>query len=70
MSFFNRVFWRPRVADEVDEELAFHMELRTQELVARGMDPAAASGPSRSAPRSASRRRWPPAGRYPVSSSA
>lgn len=42
MSFFNRVFWRPRVADEVDEELAFHIEMRTQELVARGMDPAAA----------------------------
>ena len=31
MGFFNRVFWRPRVGDEVDEELAFHLEMRTRE---------------------------------------
>ena len=37
MTFFNRVFWRPDVDDEVDEELAFHVEMRTRELVARGM---------------------------------
>ena len=39
MGFFNRVFWRPRVGDEVDEELAFHVEMRTREYIARGMDP-------------------------------
>lgn len=42
MPFFNRVFWRPSVSDEVAEELAFHLEMRTRELIARGMDPAAA----------------------------
>ncbi len=40
MNPFNRVFWRPRVPDEVDEELAFHAEMRAQELIAGGMDPA------------------------------
>src|SRR6476469_9652842 len=39
---FNRVWWRPRVGDEVDEELAFHVEMRTRELIERGMDPEAA----------------------------
>ena len=33
---FNRVWWRPRVGDEVDEELAFHVEMRTRELIAEG----------------------------------
>src|SRR3954462_2936219 len=42
MNPFNRVFWRPRVSDEVDEELSFHAEMRTQHLIAGGMDPAAA----------------------------
>jgi putative ABC transport system permease protein len=42
MGFFNRVFWRPRVGDEVDEELAFHLEMRTREYIARGMDPESA----------------------------
>ena len=42
MSFFNRVPWRPRVDDEVDEEVAFHLEMRTREYIAGGMDPAAA----------------------------
>jgi putative ABC transport system permease protein len=42
MNPFARVWWRPRVGDEVDEELAFHLEMRTRELVAGGMDPAAA----------------------------
>src|SRR5262249_1223042 len=42
MTPFNRVWWRPSVADEVDEELAFHLEMRTRELVARGMEPEAA----------------------------
>ncbi len=29
--------WRVRVDDEVDEELAFHLEMRTRELIAGGM---------------------------------
>ena len=35
-------FSRPNVGNEVDAELAFHVEMRTRELVARGMDPAVA----------------------------
>ena len=35
-------FWGPDVRSDVDDELAFHVELRVDELVARGMDPAAA----------------------------
>ena len=42
MTFFNRIGWRPRVAEEVDEELAFHLEMRTRDLIAGGMDRAAA----------------------------
>jgi putative ABC transport system permease protein len=42
MSPFNRLFWRPPVEHEVDEELEFHREMRTRELIARGMDPDAA----------------------------
>jgi putative ABC transport system permease protein len=34
--------WRIPLDQEVDEELALHIELRTRELVERGMDPAAA----------------------------
>lgn len=33
---------RPRVRDEVSEELAFHLEMRTRELMREGMDEAAA----------------------------
>ncbi len=36
-----RRFW-PRIAEEVDAELAFHVDMRTRELIARGMDPRAA----------------------------
>lgn len=32
--------WRVPVDQEVDEELAFHLEMRTRELVDAGMDPA------------------------------
>jgi putative ABC transport system permease protein len=39
---FNRVPWRPKVDDEVDDELAFHIEMRTREYVANGMHPEAA----------------------------
>src|SRR4029453_10903630 len=42
MGFFNRVAWRPTVNREVDDELAFHLEMRTREFIERGMDPAAA----------------------------
>jgi putative ABC transport system permease protein len=45
MTFGQRLrsrFWKPRVEDEVDAEFDFHVEMRTRELVARGMDPAAA----------------------------
>jgi len=32
--------WKPpRVADEVDDELALHVEMRTREFIERGMDP-------------------------------
>jgi len=32
-------FWQPPLSREVDEELAFHLEMRVRELVARGMPP-------------------------------
>jgi putative ABC transport system permease protein len=35
-------FWRARVEDEVDAELAFHVEMRARELVAQGMHPTEA----------------------------
>ena len=31
--------WRVPLDQEIDEELALHLELRTRELVERGMDP-------------------------------
>ena len=31
--------WKASVADEVDAELAFHVEMRTREYIARGLDP-------------------------------
>jgi putative ABC transport system permease protein len=31
--------WAVPVEQEVDEEIAFHLEMRTRELIARGMDP-------------------------------
>ena len=34
--------WRIPLDREIDEELALHVEMRTRELVARGMDPEAA----------------------------
>src|ERR671931_1357639 len=34
--------WQPTVSEEVDEELAQHLELRVRELRARGMDAATA----------------------------
>ncbi|MDQ3419945.1 MAG: permease prefix domain 1-containing protein, partial [Acidobacteriota bacterium] len=34
--------WRVGLEQEVDEEIAFHLEMRTRELIERGMDPAAA----------------------------
>jgi hypothetical protein len=34
--------WRIPIDSEIDEELALHIEMRTRELVARGMDPKSA----------------------------
>jgi len=34
--------WRVPLDQEVDEEIAFHIEMRTREIVAQGMDPNAA----------------------------
>jgi predicted permease len=34
--------WRVPLDQEVEEELAFHVEMRTRELIARGIDPATA----------------------------
>lgn len=42
MSRFSRWPWKPPVDDEVDDELAFHLEMRTRELVEGGMPPEAA----------------------------
>jgi len=36
------VLWRVPLEREVDDELRLHIEMRTRELVARGIDPAAA----------------------------
>ncbi len=36
------LFWKPKVEDEVSDELAFHLEMRVRELVERGMPPEAA----------------------------
>jgi hypothetical protein len=34
--------WRVEITQEVDEEIAFHVEMRTRELVERGVDPRVA----------------------------
>ena len=34
--------WRVSIGEEVDEEIAFHIEMRTRELIERGVDPKAA----------------------------
>src|SRR5688572_25130614 len=34
--------WRVPIDQEIDEEIALHIEMRTRELVERGMDPKAA----------------------------
>jgi predicted permease len=36
------LLWKPPVEQEVDSELAFHLEMRMREYVARGMDPTTA----------------------------
>src|SRR4030095_4557543 len=33
------LLWKASVADEVDAELAFHVEMRTREYIARGLEP-------------------------------
>jgi predicted permease len=42
------LLWRVPLDQEVDEELAFHLEMRTRDLIARGMDPSAARDAARS----------------------
>jgi hypothetical protein len=42
MNPFHRPWWRPRVSDEVDEELSFHFEMKVRDLMARGVDPVTA----------------------------
>ncbi len=37
-----RWLWKKSIDDEVSDELALHLEMRTREYIARGMDPAAA----------------------------
>ncbi len=37
-----RAIWKTSVADEVDDELAFHIEMRTRALIAQGVPPDAA----------------------------
>jgi predicted permease len=39
---FRSLLWKTPVEREVDAELAFHLEMREREYVARGMEPAAA----------------------------
>ena len=36
------LLWKPPVEQEVDSELAFHLEMRLRDNIARGMDPGAA----------------------------
>jgi putative ABC transport system permease protein len=36
------LLWKASIDDEVNAEFAFHVDMRTRELVARGMDPVAA----------------------------
>src|SRR4051812_48001086 len=33
------LLWKASVADEVDAELSFHVEMRTRELIAQGLSP-------------------------------
>ncbi len=40
--WFREFWWRPSVDREVADELDFHIEMRTRELVTRGLDPASA----------------------------
>jgi putative ABC transport system permease protein len=39
---FRSWLWKPSVAEEVDGEFAFHLEMRTREYVTRGLSPDAA----------------------------
>jgi hypothetical protein len=41
----------PDPGAEVEEEISFHLEMRTQEYLAAGLDPAAARFPARRATR-------------------
>ena len=41
------LFWKPPVDEEVSSELAHHLEMLEQEMMARGLDPAAARAAAR-----------------------
>ena len=38
----NKQFFKPKAGTRVDDELAFHIEMHTRDLIARGMDPVQA----------------------------
>src|SRR5687767_12496599 len=39
---FRLAVGRPRIEEEVDDEVAFHIEMRTREMISRGLSPDAA----------------------------
>src|ERR1700686_2277884 len=51
------LLWKPRLDEEVADELAFHLEMRGREYAPRGLAPAGALGRRESAARG-----WAPAG--------
>ena len=47
MNLFKKIFQRPAIKREIDEELHFHMEQRTAEYIAKGMSPEDAAREAR-----------------------
>ena len=47
MNLFKKLFQRPAIRREIDEELRFHIELRTAENIAAGMAPEEAAREAR-----------------------
>ncbi|MBV8201311.1 MAG: hypothetical protein JOZ15_11870, partial [Acidobacteria bacterium] len=41
------LLWKPRLDEEIADELAFHLEMRAREYAARGLEPAAAMAAAR-----------------------
>src|ERR1700688_4126963 len=44
---FRSLLWKPRLDEEIADELAFHLEMRAREYAARGLAPAAAMAAAR-----------------------